>query len=106
VPAKASAQQSTGMSGVPKPPLLPLQSAPRPSSVQILEAAPSGSVVSASPIGLAKDGSAEPDASRTAPNAAAAVDSASTRAPGAYTIGYALNTRADIRPESSAYKPK
>lgn len=82
MPARANAPQSAGGSSVPKPPLLPLQSAPRPSSMQTLEAAPSGGALSVSPIGLAQDDSAEADA-----------------------IGYALNTRADGRPDISPYKP-
>jgi hypothetical protein len=106
ISAKASAPQSAGGSGVPKPPLLPLQSEPSPSSMQILEAAPSGGALSTSPIGLAQDGSAETDASWTARNAALAANSGPAKAPAAAdTIGSALNTRADIRPTPSPHKP-
>jgi hypothetical protein len=104
--AKASAPQSAGGSSVSKPPLLPLQSEPHPSSMQILEVAPTAGALSISPIGLARDGSAETDASSTAPNAAVAASSAPAGAPAAAdTIGYALNTRADSRPASSPHKP-
>jgi hypothetical protein len=104
--AKASAPQSAGGSSVSKPPLLPLQSEPRPSSMQILEAAPSGGALSISPIGLAQGGSVETDAPWTAPNAAAAVSSAPARAPAAAdTIGYALDTGADCRPRPSPHMP-
>jgi len=106
VSAKASAPQSAGVSSVPKPPLLPLQSAPRPSSMQILEAAPSGGALSIPPIGLAQDGNAETDASTTAPNAAGEASSAAARAPAAADmIGRVLNTRADSRSDISPYKP-
>ena len=106
VSAKATAPQSAGGHGVPKPLLLPLQSGSRPSSVRILEAAPSGGALSISPSGPAQDGCAKADASRTAPNAAMAAISAPARAPAtAETVGYALNTRADRTPEASPYKP-
>jgi hypothetical protein len=106
MPAKGSAPQSAGGSSVPKPSLLPLQSAPHPSSMQILEVAPSGGAVSIPPIGVAQDGNAEADASRTAPNATEAASSAPARGPAeADAIGYALNTRADISPACSPHKP-
>ena len=106
MPAKASAPQSAGGSSVPKPSLLPLQSAPHPSSMQILEAAPSGGALSIPPIGLAQDGNAEADASRTAPNASEAANSVPARAADeADAIGYALDTRADWTPEVSPHKP-
>jgi hypothetical protein len=105
VSAKVTAPQSAGGHGVPKP-LLPLQSGPGPSSGQILEADPSGGALSIFPIGLAQDGSAVPDASKTAPNAAMAASRALARAPAAAdTVGYALYLRRDIRPEASPYKP-
>lgn len=104
--AKASAPQPAGGPSVPKPPLLPLQSAPHPSSMQILEAAPSGGASSIPSFGLAQDGNAEADASRTAPNAAGSASSAPARAAAAAdAIGYALNTRADSTPEISPHKP-
>ena len=106
IPAKASAPQSAGGSSVLKPSLLPLQSAPHPSSMQIPEAAPSGDALSIPPIGLTQNGNAEADASRTVPNAAEAASSAPARAPAeADAIGYALNTRADVSPACSPYKP-
>jgi hypothetical protein len=104
--AKASAPQSAGGSRGLKPALLPPQSAANPSSIQILEAAPSGGALSIPPIGLAQDGKAEADASRTAPNASEAASSAPARAAAeADAIGYALNTRADSTPEVSPHKP-
>jgi hypothetical protein len=106
MPAKASAPQSAGGSSVLKPSLLPLQSAPHPSSMQILESAPSGDALSIPPIGLAQDGSVEADAPRAAANAAEAASTAPERAAAeADAIGYALDTRADWTPEISPYKP-
>jgi len=90
--AKASAPQSAGGSNVPKPPLLALQSAPRPASTQILEAAPSGGAVIIS--------------TRTAPNAPVAASNAPARAPAAAdVIGHALNPPVDCRPKPSPHKP-
>jgi hypothetical protein len=106
ISAEASAPQSAAGSAIPKPPLLPLQSEPRPSSMQILEAAPSGGALSISPIGLAQDGSVETDASWTAPNAIAAARSGPAKAvASADTIGSALITLADSKPAVSPHKP-
>lgn len=104
---RADAQKAARESGVPKPSLPSLQSAPQPSPQYIRGAGPAEGSSSASVSGLSHEGAAKADASGVTLYAALLALSPPVAAPvKADTVGRALHPLAALKCPISPHKPK